>query len=279
MSTPHSRMQRTSNPTPPERSDVKKTKMTGSQLPVKSPSNIQLVDVNVNREIEQSSVMPHLSLSEEDIDKIATAVKQKITVDIESIITAKTEPLIFRISKLERENNELMANLDSLEQYGRRSLIRVAGIIEGGSDEDTNTIVQKIISDIDPDLSPTDIERSHRVGKLGDSRGHNHARPRQIIVRLTNPIVKRRILKCRKNLKSYSKYKHVYINEDLTRTRNKIHSHARQLLKRKTIAQLWTTNGKILMKDKDNRIYETNTMDALAEVVQLLDPTYELIQK
>jgi hypothetical protein len=38
--------------------------------------------------------MPHLSLSEEDIDKIATAVKQKITVDIESIITAKTEPLL-----------------------------------------------------------------------------------------------------------------------------------------------------------------------------------------
>jgi hypothetical protein len=44
-------------------------------------------------------------LSEEDIDKIATAVKQKITVDIESIITAKTEPLIFRISKLERHLN------------------------------------------------------------------------------------------------------------------------------------------------------------------------------
>ena len=121
-----------------------------------------------------------------------------------------------------------------------------------------------------------------KIQKIGDSRGHNHARPTQIIVRLTNPIVKRRILKCRKkqkNLKSYSKYKHVYINEDLTRTRNKIHSHARQLLKRKTIAQLWTTNGNILMKDKDNRIYETNTMDALADVVQLLDPTYEFIQK
>lgn len=276
MSTPHSRRHRTSNPTPPERSDVKKTRMTGSQLPVKSPSNLQLVDVAVDSAIEQSSVKPHFSLSEEDIDKIATAVKQKITLDIDSLITAKTEPLIAKISKLERDNKELMANLDSLEQYGRRSLIRVAGISEGGSDEDTNKIVQKIISDIDPELSPTDIERSHRVGKLGDNRGHNNARPRQIIVRLINPIVKRRILKCRKNLKSYSKYKHVYINEDLTRTRNKIHSHARQLLKRKTIAQLWTTNGKILMKDKDNRIHETNTMDALAEVVQQLDPTYEL---
>jgi hypothetical protein len=54
---------------------------------------------------------------------------------------------------LERENKELMANLDSLVQYGRMSLIRVAGINEDGSDEDTNTIVQKIISDIDPELS------------------------------------------------------------------------------------------------------------------------------
>jgi hypothetical protein len=176
---------------------------------------------------------------------------------------------------LERENKELMANLDSLVQYGRMSLIRVAGINEDGSDEDTNTIVQKIISDIDPELSPTDIERSHRVWKLSDGRGHNYARPRQFILRLTNTIVKRRILKCRTSLKSYSKYKHVYINEDLTRTRNKLYSHARQLLKRKTIVQLWTTNGTILMKDKDNRIYETNTMDALAEVVQQLDPNYE----
>jgi hypothetical protein len=94
--------------------------------------------------------------------------------------------------------------------------------MEDGSDEDTNTIVQKIISDIDPELSPTDIERSHRVWKLSDGRGHNYARPRQFILRLTNTIVKRRILKCRTSLKSYSKYKHVYINEDLTRTRNKL---------------------------------------------------------
>ena len=149
-----------------------------------------------------------------------------------------------------------MANLDSLVQYGRMNLIRVAGISEDESDEDTNTIVQKIISDIDPELSPTDIERSHRVGKLSDSRGHNYARPRQIILRLINTIVKRRIIKCRTNLKSYSKYKHFYINEDLTRTWNKLYSHARQLLKTKTIVQLLTTNGTILMKDKDNRIYE-----------------------
>ena len=59
--------------------------------------------------------MPHLSLSEEDIDKIAPAVKQKITADIEWIIIAKTDPLIFKISKQEKENKELMPNLDSLD--------------------------------------------------------------------------------------------------------------------------------------------------------------------
>jgi hypothetical protein len=67
-----------------------------------------------------------------------------------------------------------MTNLDSLENYGRRSLIRLVGISECGSDEDTKVIVQKIISDIDPELSPIDTERSHRVGKRGDSRGYNH---------------------------------------------------------------------------------------------------------
>jgi hypothetical protein len=144
-----------------------------------------------------------------------------------------------------------MANLDSLVQYGRMSLIRVAGISEDGSYGDTNTIVQKIISDIDPELSPTDIERSQRVGKLSDSRGHTYARPRQIIVRLTNTIVKRRIIKCRTNLKSYSKYKHVYINEDLTRTRNKLYSHARQLLKRKTLSNF----GQLMVKSRYRLVF------------------------
>ena len=62
-----------------------------------------------------------------------------------------------------------------------------------------NKVINKPIkfSEIDPELPPTDIKRSHRVRKLGDIRDHNHARPRPISVRLINPIVKRRILKCR----------------------------------------------------------------------------------
>jgi hypothetical protein len=63
-----------------------------------------------------------------------------------------------------------------------------------------NKVINKPIKfyEIDPELPPTDIKRSHRVRKLGDSRDHKHARPRQISVRLINLIVKRRILKCKK---------------------------------------------------------------------------------
>jgi hypothetical protein len=39
-------------------------------------------------------------------------------------------------------------------------------------------------------------------------------------VRLSDPGVKFRILKCRKNLKENPEYRHVYITEDLTVTRS-----------------------------------------------------------
>jgi hypothetical protein len=45
-------------------------------------------------------------------------------------IHAKTEPLVQKISKLETENKQLQKDLDALEQYGRRSLIRISGLSE-----------------------------------------------------------------------------------------------------------------------------------------------------
>jgi hypothetical protein len=73
---------------------------------------------------------------------------------------------------------------------------------------------------------------------------------RQIIVRLSDPGVKFRILKCGKNLKQNPEYRHVYLNEDLTVTCSTICYHARQLVKRRKAKNVWTTNGKISLKDK-----------------------------
>jgi hypothetical protein len=78
--------------------------------------------------------------------------------------------------------------------------------------------------------------------------------PRQIIVRLLDKDIKRRILKSSKNLNNSEEFSNVTINEDLIKTRNTIAYRARQLKKAGFLSQTWTVDGKILMKDKSDRI-------------------------
>ena len=162
-------------------------------------------------------IRQQFAISDEDIQKIAHAVKSKLSEDIVKIINEKTAPLITKIDNLEKENSKLKNEVDALEQYGHRSLIIISGILEPAEEGDTTEKVRKIISDIDPSYEITNIIRSHRVGKP-DEQVAAVAKDRQIIVRLSDPGVKFRILKCGKNLKENPEYRYVYINEDLTVT-------------------------------------------------------------
>jgi hypothetical protein len=74
----------------------------------------------------------------------------------------------------------------------------------------TTKLVTDLIKSIDPDLNESDIIRSHRIGNTVRVVEHGRALPpRQIIVRLKDSNVKKRILKCRKNLKDKPKYRSV----------------------------------------------------------------------
>jgi hypothetical protein len=79
-------------------------------------------------DIIQSSISQTVKISEDDIKKIAEAVKLSILGDIQQMIDLKNQPLIEKINVLEKVNRQLTNDLDNLEQYGRRSLIRISGI-------------------------------------------------------------------------------------------------------------------------------------------------------
>ncbi|CAC5426687.1 unnamed protein product [Mytilus coruscus] len=172
------------------------------------------------------------------------------------------------------ENKKLREDVDAVEQYGRRSLIRISGVPEPNDERNTTEVVRKIISDIDPEFKGVDILRSHRVGKLSNPDDNSVPKHRQIIVRLSEPGVKFRILKCRKNLKETANFKSVYINEDLTMLRNNILYHCRKLLKKNKIKQLWTTNGKLCMLDKQDQFYDVTTTTRFVQAVDKVDPSY-----
>ena len=111
------------------------------------------------------------------------------------------------------ENEKLCEDLDALEQYSRRELMHIHGILDGGHEEtmvNTTKLVTDLVKSIDPHLVESDIVRSHRIGNLVRVGEHGCALPpRQIIVSLKDCNIKKCILKCRRNLKDKPQYKSV----------------------------------------------------------------------
>lgn len=127
---------------------------------------------------------------------------------------------------------QLTAELNVLEQYSRRNCLRVFGIGEQ-SNKDTDTLIMKLTSEkLGVDLSTSDIDRSHRIGRP-DSKGN-----RPIIVKFTNYSARSSVIKARRKLKSTG----IVIQEDLT-ARN------RELLKQTSahpkVSSAWSLDGRI----------------------------------
>ena len=84
ISTPNNkRIQRTSNPTPPEREDSKKSRRNNSSSSKKNMEKGKLDD------IIQSSISQTVKISEDDTQKNAEALKLSILSDIQHMIDLK----------------------------------------------------------------------------------------------------------------------------------------------------------------------------------------------
>ena len=137
---------------------------------------------------------------------------------------------------------------DQAEQYSRRNCLRISGYKEQ-QNEDTDEIVMKLASDIGCNLQLTDIDRSHRIGRPA-GRGD---RPRDIIVKFSTYRNRQKLYKQRTALK-VNGHPGVFVNEDLTKLRSGLLYNARKLLKAKLIKGAWSSDGIILVKDKNDSV-------------------------
>ena len=138
------------------------------------------------------------------------------------------------IDKLER-------SINNMEQYSRRSCIRILGKEEKRG-ENTDTVVADICKSrlgIQIDISK-DIDRSHRTGRINPPSSSSAAvPPRPIIVKLTSYRIRKEILLKRRLLKGTG----VVIVEDLTAKNQKLLKKTREHRK---VQQTWTTDGRII---------------------------------
>ena len=225
---------------------------------------------NVSSESSSITSVPSITLKENDLKTIAeilhSSFETNITQMINNIISGVVDGLKATISSLEKENRllrtrvaSLEAKVDEAEQYSRRNFLRVAGVPEHSS-ENTDDYIVDMAKAIGADISVNDIERSHRVGRPRTPG----RRPRDIIVKFVSYRVRRRVYSAGTLTKAKG-FMGVYINEDLTKSRNELIRKARKMVKLKYIKSVWSSDGTILVRNGDEDVRRITSEDDLAQ--------------
>nr|XP_006823167.1 PREDICTED: uncharacterized protein LOC102803782 [Saccoglossus kowalevskii] len=167
------------------------------------------------------------------------------------LLVEENRVLKYRVSDLECNHNEL-------DQYIRRENLVISGVPQTES-ENTDAIALKIAQIADKNITMSDIDVSHRIGKRKPSVGQRYNPPSQIIVRFTSRRARDAVYKARKNLSTvktsslgYEVTNDIYINENLTPIGKALFTKVN--IKRKQCGWkfLWTHYGKILTKKDEN---------------------------
>lgn len=190
-----------------------------------------------------------------DIQSVVRAEVQKATTTLKEEIRNLRE----ENANLRKVNDDLAARLDmvenqndALEQYTRRNSVRISGYPEQAN-ENTDVIVLTIAEALDVQLVPSDIDRSHRVGKLDQATASAKPRHRDIIVKFATHNARQRLYMKRKDLRDKDELPQLFINEDLTKIRSKLLYDARSLARASKLKYAYSSDGKIFICDNSDQ--------------------------
>ncbi|PIK48639.1 hypothetical protein BSL78_14491 [Apostichopus japonicus] len=160
------------------------------------------------------------------------------------------------ISELTDKLNNSTNQLNQLEQYSRRNCIRVFGV-EEKPNENTDVLMMDLASQhLGLNLNPTDIDRSHRIGKKEPGK------PRAIIVKFQNYKTRELCIKNRRKLKGTR----LVIQEDLTKANQEL----LQATKNTTLVKAaWSHDGKVIALVSKNNTEFTKRIWGLNDLKRL----------
>ena len=144
------------------------------------------------------------------------------------------------IAGLEDDNYRLSQEVDDLEQYTRRTNVRIYGVAEQPEENTDNLAVDFFKSELNVDVASNDISRSHRVGKK------SAAKPRPIIVRFTKHNTKVAVMSLRRVLKE--RKRPFNLQKDLTINRREILKYLNKDIEEGIVSKVWTVDGVICFR-------------------------------
>ena len=178
--------------------------------------------------------------------EIIEAVTAKVTNHMNQLLKKKDDEII----ELKKKVTVLETAVDAQEQYSRKENLRFTCIPEMGDGRPTEDVIVDVINremTPSPPITVGEIARCHRTGKKSDENKN-----RAILVRFKTYNSRARVWEKKTALKNASL--RMYVSEDLTRSRSTLFYEARLAKREQRIADTWTHDGRILIKDLNGKI-------------------------
>ena len=160
---------------------------------------------------------------------VATAI-DAILPQLEKSVLGENERLTKTIGDLRSVIQSQAFDVDRLVQYSRRENVRLHGVPETAG-ENTHDVVISIAHDMGVDISSNDISVSHRLPKSRTMK------ERPIIVKFVRRNMKTALMMNKKTLRTIDRYRHIYINDNLTPLRSRM---LRTLQNDDEVKRVWT---------------------------------------
>ena len=195
-----------------------------------------------------------LGSSEKKLNELINSNQAKIAKLDEELTKLKNNLALKdkAIAGLEDDNYRLSQEVDDLEQYTRRTNVRIYGVAEQPEENTENLAIDFFKSELNVDVASNDISRSHRVGKKSG------AKPRPIIVRFTKHNTKVAVMSRRRVLKE--RKRPFNLQEDLTINRREILKYLNKDIEEGIVSKVWTVDGVICFRPSgDSSVIERCT--------------------
>ena len=128
-----------------------------------------------NTQTKKEAVVSNEALAKvkENIISTINCLKEEI-INLKDIVNKKlheeNKKLREKCSKLENDVISNESSVNTLEQYGKRNNIVVSGIPAHVSERDLEETVISVLSHIEVNVSPNDVEACDRIGKPNSSK-------------------------------------------------------------------------------------------------------------
>lgn len=238
-----------------------------SNTPIFDAPTLSNINSKLNKILENNDIVnkeiQHLKIIMEDYKKITEEIIQS-NVDLQN-----------ENEELKQQINNVNFKMDKIEQQLIENNITISGI-EKQNDENIEEIIIKVAKSINVEITQNDIEECYR----SETRKKTAGFPPEIFIKFKNIKIKNEILENKKGKRLNTKIlndenqnqnaqyesRPLYINEQLTKYRQKLHKESRDARRENKVKYVWVNRGNVYVRKTD-----TSKIIKITEINQLND--------